>query len=74
MKIFISLIALLSFQMCFAQNDLLDELKDKNDSTTQLLPPKMIITQRILWGEKGLMRPIIHLNMENREKELKVIS
>ena len=72
MKIFLPLLLLLLVKFSFAQNDLLDELKDKNDSTTQLLPPKMIITQRILWGEKGLMRPIVHLNMENREKELKV--
>ena len=32
----------------------------------------MLITQRILWGEKGLMRPMVQLNMANREKELKV--
>ena len=72
MKFFFSLITFIISIQCFAQNDLLDELKDKNDSITQLLPQKMIITQRLLWGEKGLMRPMVHLNMANREKELKV--
>tara|TARA_B100000989_G_C19358064_1_gene392024 strand:- start:83 stop:718 length:636 start_codon:yes stop_codon:yes gene_type:complete len=37
-----------------------------------LLPDKMLITQRVLWGEKGLFRMvrISDLNIENREKEL----
>ena len=37
-----------------------------------LLPEKMIFTQRILWGEKGLFRKtgISNLTVENREKEL----
>tara|TARA_B100000989_G_scaffold79569_1_gene56693 strand:- start:3189 stop:3830 length:642 start_codon:yes stop_codon:yes gene_type:complete len=37
-----------------------------------LLPEKMLITQRVLWGEKGLFRKtgISKLNIENREKEL----
>ena len=37
-----------------------------------LLPEKMIFTQRILWGEKGLFRKtgISNLTIENREKEL----
>ena len=37
-----------------------------------LLPEKMIFTQRILWGEKGLFRKtgISYLTIENREKEL----
>ncbi|MEY3921253.1 MAG: hypothetical protein RL634_1014 [Bacteroidota bacterium] len=72
MKTIFFITALLLFQISYAQNDLLDELKDKSDSVTQLLPPKMLITQRILWGQKGLMRPIVQLNMANREKELKV--
>ncbi len=72
MKIFLFLLTLFTFQISFAQNDLLDELKEKSDSATTLLPPKMIITQRLLWGEKGLMRPIIQLNTANREKELKI--
>ena len=37
-----------------------------------LLPEKMIFTQKILWGEKGLFRKtgISYLTIENREKEL----
>ena len=37
-----------------------------------LLPEKMIFTQRIFWGEKGLFRKtgISSLTLENREKEL----
>lgn len=72
MKTTLFLATFFLFQTVLAQNDLLDELKEKNDSTTQLLPQRMIFTQRMLWGEKGLMRPIIQLNTANREKELKV--
>jgi len=37
-----------------------------------LLPDKMIITQRLLWGDNGLLRKlgIAKLNIENREEEL----
>ena len=39
-----------------------------------LLPEKMLISQRVLWGEKGLFRKtgIVKLSLENREKELVV--
>jgi hypothetical protein len=32
----------------------------------------MLLTQRIFWGQKGLLRPISPLNIVNREKELKL--
>ena len=37
-----------------------------------LLPDKMIITQRLLWGDNGLLRKlgIAKLNIENRDEEL----
>ena len=37
-----------------------------------LLPDKMIITQRLLWGDNGLLRKlgVAKLNIENREEEL----
>ena len=37
-----------------------------------LLPDKMIITQRLLWGDNGLLRRlgVAKLNIENREEEL----
>ena len=43
-----------------------------NTEKPSLLPEIMLITQRVLWGEKGLLRKtgIAKLNIENREKEL----
>jgi hypothetical protein len=43
-----------------------------NQEKPSLLPEKMLITQRVLWGEKGLLRKtgIVKLSLENREKEL----
>jgi hypothetical protein len=40
----------------------------------ELLPDSMIFTQRLLWGEKGLMRStnLLPLSVENREKEMKI--
>ena len=54
--------------------DLLDEITSKEDTSIQLLPEKIIFTQRILWGEKGLMRNFnyFELTPENRERELKI--
>lgn len=51
-------------------NDLM--LEQTKDST--LLPKKMLITQRLLWGEKGLMRVsgIAPLTIETRKKEMQV--
>ena len=47
---------------------------EQKDDQIELLPEKMIFTQSILWGEKGLFRKtgISPLNLENREKELKI--
>jgi hypothetical protein len=44
----------------------------EQDTTTELLPKKMLLTQRVLWGQKGLLRPISPLTATNREKELKL--
>ena len=45
-----------------------------NTEKPTLLPEKMLISQRILWGENGLLRKtgIVKLSLENREKELVV--
>ena len=45
-----------------------------NTEKPTLLPEKMLISQRVLWGEKGLLRKtgIVKLSLENREKELVV--
>jgi len=54
-------------------NSLFDEISTKQKSQ-ELLHSSMIFTQRLLWGEKGLMRTTkaIPLNLENREKELRI--
>lgn len=72
MKTALFFLTILIAQVSFAQEDLLAELNKSSDTSNQLLPSKMLLTQRVLWGEKGLMRPIIQLNTANREKELKV--
>lgn len=48
---------------------------DTNTEQAKLLPDKMLVTQRIFWGEKGLYRKVgiaPALTPENRAKELKV--
>jgi hypothetical protein len=69
--IFALLFSITTFQL-FSQDDLLNDLMKTQDTTTMLLPKKMLFTQRVLWGEKGLLRPIAPLNAVNREKELKL--
>ena len=54
------------------QDDLLNDLMATQDNKTELVPKKMLLTQRVVWGEKGLIRPIIPLTPTNREKELKL--
>ena len=43
-----------------------------DNENVQLIPDKMIFTQKLFWGEKGLLRKarISKLTIENREKEL----
>lgn len=72
MKYFFSFLFALVSSAGFSQDDLLGDLMKTQDSTTELLPKKMLVTQRIFWGEKGLLRPISPLNTVNREKELKL--
>ncbi len=52
--------------------DLLNELSDNIE--VQLLPKKFLFTQKILWGQKGLIRNFkaFKLTPENRTKELKI--
>ena len=61
----------------FAQDrdELLQGLFDQEQPVSEtLLPEKMIFTQSLLWGKKGLFRKtgISKLSIEQREKELKV--
>jgi len=70
----LSLFALIFSVNCFAQ-DFTEEFENLiNTEKPSLLPEKMIFSQRILWGEKGLLRKtgIVKLSLENREKELVV--
>ncbi|WP_138994431.1 hypothetical protein [Larkinella sp. C7] len=55
-------------------NDLLAELGDSTADAQELLPKKMVFTQRAFWGPKGLLRltNIAPLSPQGREKELKI--
>ncbi|GAB3932000.1 hypothetical protein [Larkinella terrae] len=55
-------------------NDLLAELSDSTADAQELLPKKMVFTQRAFWGPKGLLRltNIAPLSPQGREKELKI--
>ena len=54
--------------------DLLNEISLADKDTIALLPKKMIFTQRLLWGEKGLMRNFsdFELTPAKRQNELKI--
>ena len=72
----ISTILLISAASAWSQQDstavdLLAELESQQQ-TAPLLPNSMLITQRILWGNHGLMRNIkkFELTPENRQSEL----
>jgi hypothetical protein len=55
-------------------NNLLGEILSSENKTQKLLPDRMIPTQRLFWGEKGLMRNFKTFNLtpEDRQFELKV--
>ena len=57
-----------------SQKEDLFSLLDNSTEETQLLPQRMVFTQKLLWGEKGLLRTtgIVPLTMEQRQKELKL--
>lgn len=54
--------------------DLFNSLRQETAKDESLLPNRMIFTQRALWGNNGLLRKvgIFPLNVEQREKELKL--
>jgi len=56
------------------EDDLLNSLTSDSSNQEKLLPDHMIITQRILWGKKGLMRNFntFELTPEKRANELKI--
>ena len=54
--------------------DLLGDLESSVSDTVKLLPDHFIFTQRMMWGEKGLMRNFksFELSPEERQRELKI--
>ena len=72
---FLFCIFLLWSILSFSQGeDLFNSLRQETAKDESLLPNRMIFTQRALWGNDGLLRKvgIFPLNVEQREKELKL--
>ena len=73
--LFISCVLLIYSQVIYSQElgSLFDAIENK-PSENSLLPDTMIFTQRILWGEKGVMRTsnLFPLSKESREREMKI--
>ncbi len=73
--LFTVLLIMFIFPFASAQEDLFSIIQEESEVTkTELLPRKMVFTQRLLWGENGLMRKTqwSPLTIEQREKELKI--
>tara|TARA_Y100001935_G_scaffold247307_1_gene243068 strand:+ start:115 stop:714 length:600 start_codon:yes stop_codon:yes gene_type:complete len=68
------LIALFPLNGLSQEKELFDLIITDENATSQLLPEKMMITQRIFWGEKGILRKtgLAPLNFSNRQKEMKL--
>ena len=72
---FLLISLLLWSKLSFSQGeDLFNSLRQETVKDESLIPNRMIFTQRVLWGNKGLLRKfgIFPLNVEQREKELKL--
>jgi hypothetical protein len=72
-KLLIAYLMFLFFSPLASQdNDLLKQLQQEEKADTALLPPKIIFTQRIFWGEKGLFRSWgwAPLTVDQRKKEM----
>ncbi|MFZ9662185.1 MAG: hypothetical protein ACO29O_09930 [Chitinophagaceae bacterium] len=75
MKIILCVLSLVfCMNQIFAQNDsLLNSLLDTENATKQqLLPSRMLFTQRLLWGEKGLMRAGNPITEQTRQRDMKI--
>lgn len=73
-KIFILFFIIISFDSNTQEKELFDLIITDENATPELLPERIIFTQKIFWGENGILRKtgIAPLNLENREKELKL--
>ena len=71
-KLFILISLFCTYNSVSQEKELFDLIIADENATPELLPERMIFTQRIFWGEKGILRKtgIAPLNLENREKEL----
>lgn len=69
---FFFILTLFALQLHAQEGDDLFASLETTETETQLLPENMLITQRLLWGNKGLLRTtgIAKLNKTQREKEL----
>ena len=76
MKSYYSLIFSIVSLFSYAQDaqDLFAEMETVEAIEQRLLPDRILFTQRVLWGEKGLMRSFnrFELTLEKREKELRL--
>ena len=75
MKNFLFYFLLFSISVSYSQEkEDLFSLISNEDKKIELLPERMIFTQSLLWGKKGLLRKtgISELNLENRQKELRL--
>jgi hypothetical protein len=74
-KIFSCLVFAMGLALAVSAQDdaLLRQLQAEDKPDTALLPERIMFTQRMLWGEKGLLRKmnIAPLNLEQRNKEMK---
>lgn len=69
--IFFTLISSLIFGQ---EKDLFSDLRLESAVESSLLPKRMVFTQKLFWGENGLLRKInlSPVNQEQRQKELKL--
>jgi len=73
-KITVLSLLLLSINVQGQEEDLFRSIKAETQIDESLLPDRMVFTQSLLWGERGLMRKTgwSPLTIEQREKELKI--
>ncbi|SUZ54490.1 uncharacterized protein METZ01_LOCUS7344, partial [marine metagenome] len=74
-KNFLFIFILFSIAINYSQEkEDLFSLISEGQTQIELLPERMVFTQSLLWGKNGLFRKtgISDLNIENREKELKI--
>ena len=71
--LFFTVFLISTFSFSQEKDDLFNMI-EQEEKKIELLPEKMIFTQSLLWGKKGLLRKtgISPLNLENRQKELKI--